>query len=180
MKIGDIVKCNKATGSTFLRSWKKYELVGQNGHGNWQVKDLETGNLSAHWYKPDRFVVEASASLNKIDLSKKYFTRNGSKVKLYAITDDPKYPVVGTLADENGSISTESWTINGDFHTDQTFSDYDLVEAPQAIELKLSMDTAVWVYADSSVYIKLQNKDVAWNIQDVEKLYEAVNKMKQR
>lgn len=179
MKIGDIVKCNSATGSTFLRSWKKYELVDQNEHGNWQVKDLETGNLSAHWYKPDRFSVEAPVVSNKIDLSKKYFTRNGLKVKLYAITDDSEYPVVGTITNVNGSSSNESWTINGSLYADRAFSDYDLVEAPQTIELKLSMDGKAFVYADLSVYIKLENRDAAWTIQDVEKLYEAVNKMKQ-
>ncbi len=156
MKIGDIVKCKKATGSTFLRGWKQYQLVNQNQHGNWQVKDEETGETSAHWYKPERFeVIQASSSKPEIDLSQKYRTRDGRIVKLIGRSPCDKKPIVGSIQDSNGSWTTHAWNKYGEFRGGISQSDYDLVARTTMKRIKLANGQEATVFDDGSVYFDI-------------------------
>lgn len=153
MKIGDIVKCKKAVGSTFLRGWKQYKLVNQNQHGNWQVRDEETGETSSHWYKPERFgVIQTSSSKPEIDLSQKYRTRDGRIVKLIGRSPCDKKPIVGSIQDSNGSWTTHAWNKYGEFSDGIGSSNYDLFARATMKKIKLAEGQKATVFDDGSVY----------------------------
>lgn len=199
MQINDIVKCVKSTNSTFLRSWKTYMLVSKNQHGNWQVQEIDNGILgavSAHWYKEDRFEVLALAqkpvpkkvaakkvavkkSPDKkavIDINKKYRASSGQAVNIFAITNDPKYPVVGTIQNADGTWENETWSLYGSFMQDGPSDSYDLVEVPDRLEIKT--DTCdIEIFDDLSILITQSGKVATLSKEEFETLAEGMKKM---
>jgi hypothetical protein len=186
MNIGDKVVCNKAAGSTFLRTWKKYELVSENQHGNWQVKEVDTGLLSTHWYKADRFEVIETAkkpavakhigTMNstptKLNLEARYKTRSGLLVKLYTNEGaDPKSPVVGSYRRETGDWVNCAWQADGKYPFGNTF---DLVELPYSIEIPIEDKGKAIVYNDGSVYLEQCGSQVTLNEQNLRDIYAAL------
>lgn len=152
MKVGDIVKCNKASGSTFLRTWNTYELVNQNVYGNWQVKEVETNALSSHWYKSDRFEVITSSSgkIKKVNLIDRYKTTAGNAVKFYTVDgDNASYPVVGVYKNSAGAWVNAVWTSHGI----NAQHDLALVQVPNKQYVDL-VDGKAEVFSDGSVLFK--------------------------
>lgn len=152
MKVGDIVKCNKASGSTFLRTWNTYELVNQNDYGNWQVKEVDTNALSSHWYKSDRFEVITSSSgkIKKVNLIDRYKTIAGNAVKFYTVDgDNASYPVVGVYKNSAGAWINTVWTSHGI----NVQHDLALVQVPNKQYVDL-VDGKAEVFSDGSVLFK--------------------------
>lgn len=179
MKTGDIVKCIEDGDSTFLSENKTYYLVNQNQWGNWQVKDIDTGRLSSDWYKPSRFVL-AEPTQRKIDLSKRYKTRSGDKVKLHAITEDRNYPIVGVALSECGTWYNETWTIDGLFLAGCSESNgSDLVEMPDSIDIEFHGEqSSAQVFYDCSVLLKQGHKSISLTEEQFEKIAKAFESMK--
>lgn len=186
MNIGDKVKCVKASGSTFLRTWNKYKLVSQNQHGNWQVKEVDTDLVSTHWYKADRFeVIEPArkpavakhiATVNKtptkLNLEARYKTRSGLLVKLYTNEGaDPENPVVGSYRSENGAWVNCSWQADGKYLFGKTF---DLVELPNMIEIPIESNGEAIIYSDGSVYLEQGNHRITLDEQNLRDIYAAL------
>ena len=185
MNIGDKVKCVKASGSTFLRTWNKYKLVSQNQHGNWQVKEVDTDLVSTHWYKADRFeVIEPArkpavakhiATVNKtptkLNLETRYKTRSGLLVKLYTNEGAvPKHPVVGSYRMETGAWVNCAWEADGTYPFNSAF---DLVELPYSIEIPIEDKGKAIVYNDGSVYLEQDKVGVTLNEQNLRDIYAA-------
>jgi len=156
MKVGDIVKCNKASGSTFLRTWNTYELVDQNIYGNWQVKQVDSGELSAHWYKSDRFEVIASSSksIKRVNLIDRYKTVSGNAVKFYTVDgDNAAYPVVGVYKNAAGAWVNTVWTADGL----NAQSDLNLVLVPNK-QIVILSDGNAEIFSDGSILFESKRK----------------------
>lgn len=137
MKIGNKIKCINSNQSESLNRGSTYEVVDINQYNNIQVKPLN-GEPLQHYYKPEeRFeLVEATEPAMKIDLSKTYKTRDGKEVRLFAISDDKYYPVVGQAKDGD-TWNNETWTIEGRFYEGDDFCrPNDLVEVVTEIIVK--------------------------------------------
>lgn len=125
MKIGDKIKCIDANDSNNLWNHENYTVVDINSYGNIKVQRGSNGELLEHYYKPDRFIV-LGEQVTKIDLTKQYKTRGGAEVKLFAISDDDEYPIVGQFKYE-GKWANSQWQSNGAYFGGQR-DDWDLVE----------------------------------------------------
>lgn len=148
---GDTVSCVKATGSSFLRTWKNYILHDQNAYGNWQVAESETGALSAHWYKPERFSLLKKANNDAVKtaasnfLSKSFKTRCGYEVQIMSVASQGGYPVLGQYYDPvSKNWLSAFWTITGQHHAS---THLDLVEKKAPTGLGLSKSHAA-IYED--------------------------------
>ena len=62
----------------------------------------------------------------QISLDKQYTTKNGCKVRIYAIDGGGNYPVHGAYKDDKG-WKTSIWTIDG-YNCSYTISNLDLIE----------------------------------------------------
>lgn len=121
------LKCIKTEGSSNLKHGQIYTVVDTNEHGNISVKD-QNGRILTHYYKPDRFmeVAEKIAS-PQFDLSKEYQTKDGKKVKILTLSNDPKYPIVGMVEEVDGNWYNQNWTLDGKLYHGEN-SQCDIVE----------------------------------------------------
>lgn len=72
---------------------------------------------------------------NKIDINKKYTTRDGRQVRLFTTeSPDPMFPVCGAL-NKDGEWTNQSWSGDGEFLSNTQASDFDLIEAKEKIKL---------------------------------------------
>ena len=62
-----------------------------------------------------------------IDMNKKYKTRDGRKVRIYAVDGGGDYPVHGAIKEE-GVWLFESWASDGQYSFCQGITDSDLIE----------------------------------------------------
>lgn len=174
MKIGQTIKCinNKDSNSLVLNG--KYTVTDINQHGNIQVTHVTSFEPLQHYYKPNRFeVVAESAVSNKIDITKEYQTRDGRKVKLFAISDDVNHPVVGQILDAGKQWFNENWTLEGKLYNDEGESFGDLVEVKNEQSFYVG-SIAVIFYRDASVYLS-SNTFSANAFQEIIKKYEKFN-----
>jgi hypothetical protein len=133
MKIGETIKCIDTRESNSLVLNGKYTVTDINQHGNIQVTHVTSCEPLQHYYKPNRFeVVAESTASNKIDITKEYKTRDGRKVKLFAISDDVNHPVVGQILDADKQWFNENWTLEGKLYNDEGESFGDLVEVKKS------------------------------------------------
>lgn len=103
-----------------------------------------------------------AATPMKIDLSKIYRTRDGRKVQLLAISQDPKYPVLGCINfDEDDDWRNDEWTIEGNINTDGIRSSFDLIEVvPVQFPVKVKNSNKriiAFIYDDLSVALTLES-----------------------
>jgi len=129
MKIGQKIKCINSQDSESLCHGYTYMVTHVNQYGNIQVKLDGSKDPLQHYYKPNRFeLVADSVAPSTIDITKSYKTRKGLEVELFAISDDPTYPVVGQYLMDDGSWVNEQWTLEGKYTINSGFSEFDLVE----------------------------------------------------
>jgi hypothetical protein len=157
MKIGQTIKCINAQDSNSLFLNGKYTVTDINQHGNIQVTHAIqlTHGMSReplpHYYKPNRFeVVAESAVSNKIDITKEYQTRDGRKVKLFAISDDATYPVVGQILDAGKQWFNENWTLDGKIYDTEGESFGDLVKVKNEEYFSILSDRII-LWPDGSI-----------------------------
>ena len=70
-----------------------------------------------------------------IDITKKYRTRDGREVRIYATNSSSTYPIHGAYA----SWGHESWTADGKYNGPELENDLDLIEVKPRIKQR------VWV-----------------------------------
>ena len=183
---GDTVVCKVSTDSSFLRMGMLYALIDQNQHGNWQVRELESGKYSAHWYKAERFnmfekkLVATSPTESSESLPKATKTVNGSNVRLVAITDDTTFPLVGVLKAKNGAWVNAQWTKKGYFLGTKG-SEFDLVIEKPPVEplvIEVAVGQRVRVFDDGSMLIDVNGYSVYMKTREVLEITEYVNKLK--
>lgn len=181
MNKNDKVKCINHRDSNSLLLDKTYTVEDVNQYGNIQVREtFDEKRVLAHYYKPERFEM-VLARKSKIDLSKKYKTREGKEVKLLAFSDDRSYPLLGQIK-LDGVWTNETWTFDGQFSQDSGPSKYDLVEVIEKIELKFSgRNLQLTIREDLVVEVcDGSGQRVATLVPEVmDELMEAYNRMKQ-
>lgn len=75
-----------------------------------------------------------------IDITKKYRTRDGREVRIYATDGADPYPVHGAIKNSDGEWCGSAWRVNGDYKLNApTFDDDDLIEVKPRIKRE------VWV-----------------------------------
>lgn len=130
--IGTNLKCLHNEESRFLVKNEIYSVHQVNHHGNIRVKNSR-GEISDNFYMPNRFApVKVS---NKIDLSKRYRTRQGQDVRLFTVDrSHSTYPVLGEIGYPHDSDwQVASWTAEGKAYCERPSSRLDLIEVPTAI-----------------------------------------------
>jgi len=80
-----------------------------------------------------------------VDITKRYKTRTGKDVRLFATDILGFKPILGVIKDTVDHESTARWYANGNY--DNYPSHQDLVEVPKQIEIE------VWNYGASNTYI---------------------------
>jgi hypothetical protein len=70
-----------------------------------------------------------------IDINKKYTTRDGREVAIYAVYPDIKWGVHGAIKNYDGTYAMEDWTHAGTYAINGATTDCDLIEAPQVVEM---------------------------------------------
>lgn len=120
------LKCIKNNGSSRLIVGDIYTKVDTNEHGNISVK-TENGAILPHYYKPDRFIEVGEMITQSFDISKEYRTTNGCPVKIFALSEDTNYPIVGAYQTPNGRWHNQTWNLKGQAYNG-SISDQDLVE----------------------------------------------------
>ena len=68
-----------------------------------------------------------------ISMDKQYQTRDGRKVRIYAVDGGGPFPIHGAVYVE-GSWVNESWSSKGMYTTDQKDHEYDLIEVKPRIQ----------------------------------------------
>ena len=176
--IGTKVKCVDHDGSSFLDERQEYIVISVNEFGNWQVQELNDGPKSAHWYKPERFIVVKEKAKKKIkefiDFNKKYQTRSGQEVNLIGRSKDADYPIVGEYKTSGGNWSNESWTEDGHYFAENAVDNHDLVEVIDEISINCG-SFSVKIYKDKSVYIHGSDIDETISVQEMKEIVEAWN-----
>ena len=72
-----------------------------------------------------------------IDIDKKYRTRNGLEVRIYAVDCGGDYPVHGAVLEDDETWAIFNWTNDGFLFIYEGASGYDLIEyEPKLIDLK--------------------------------------------
>jgi len=69
-----------------------------------------------------------------IDINKKYRTRDGREVRIYAVDGGGKQPIHGSVKDEDGSWNPISWCSGGTQWGERIKNDYDLIEVKPRIQ----------------------------------------------
>lgn len=176
MKQNDQIKCINQKGSTFLCKGEVYEIVNVNSYGNIRVKDLSDGEISTHWYKPDRFVLLSESKPIHIDVNKEYQTRGGDKVKILAISQDAEYPVVGQLFDPSSQRwYNTTWTKDGQYFYGHPIPDpNDLVEVKKPVVLSCE-DHNITIYPDRSAHFLTSCLNTSLSSSEMQKLVDAWN-----
>ena len=72
---------------------------------------------------------------NKIDLSKKYRTREGHEVILHTVDGLGTLCVFGSIKNPDGNYYTETWSLDGKAYIDRAGSELDLIEVKEKIKL---------------------------------------------
>jgi hypothetical protein len=89
-----------------------------------------------------------------IELGKKYQTRDGREVRIYAVDGGGVYPVHGAIAAGDGTWSPEGWTDGGSYIGGDGQFDEDLIEAPKVYEGWINVDrniNAMAFYVDEAL-----------------------------
>lgn len=84
----------------------------------------------------------------KIDINKKYKTKDGREVRIYSANAGGTYPVHGAVLDEYSEYDDwvlYSWTINGQYSSGFKHDRHDLVEV---VELDAGQ---VWIHKNSGI-----------------------------
>lgn len=178
MKIGQTIKCinDKDSNSLYLNG--TYRITDINQYGNIQVAQSGSEPLQ-HYYKQNRFELVAE-SVAKIDIAKQYRTEKGDTVKLFAISDDGTYPVIGQYF-EQGSWYNEQWTLDGRYMYNVRDISYDLVEVVNEIAFEFpDLNTKIKITKDLSVLINssLDHLRVSLNPEVMDRLIVEYQKMK--
>lgn len=176
MKIGDTVNCVNSIDSTSLERSREYVIVDINPHGNIQVRqDFGNKETLVHYYKPNRFKLKATDE-NKINLHKTYTTRDGRKVRLFAISSDPIYPVVGEVVEKDGKSQNYTWTIDGFYMSSKETTNEDLIPQKQAVAVACRQ-ASVTIFGDRSVLAQQGQISFAFTALEMERIVSAWNSM---
>jgi hypothetical protein len=92
-----------------------------------------------------------------IDMSKKYRTRDGRDVRIYAVDAGGKYPVHGATLGLGATADwgLKTWTQSGDCYSEGSNSSHDLVEA--------KAEVWVWQYEDGTLSGVARTTDEKWD-----------------
>jgi hypothetical protein len=75
-----------------------------------------------------------------IDINKKYQTRDGREVVIYAVYPEQKFAVHGTIKQRDGSCNSEEWMIDGTYTMAFPITDHNLIEVQEPPE-----EVTVWI-----------------------------------
>jgi hypothetical protein len=89
-----------------------------------------------------------------IDLNKKYRTRDGRPVKIYAVYEQSGYAVHGALLKANGTWEAAVWAEDGKFTVGGAQSYNDLVEIPPYEDFKVDDPVLAWNDENGKVKFK--------------------------
>lgn len=175
MKIGSIMQCVDANGSESLELFGIYEVIAHNEFGNIQVKNVNSGQILAHFYKPCRFFLTSVkrgakkiVDKKEIDFSKTYITRDGCRVNLLAYSQDEIYPIIGEVF-QGGKWNSEKWKKDGKFFECDKENDLDLIEQKTYVscdgfEVFICDDGSIQLYGDF-VNASIEKEQIAEIIQ---------------
>lgn len=91
-----------------------------------------------------------------IDITKKYRTRDGREVRIYATDGADPYPVHGAIKNSDGEWCGSAWRVNGDYKLNApTFDDNDLIE----VKPRIKCDVWVNVYHGGIVNVRYTKAD---------------------
>lgn len=78
-----------------------------------------------------------------ISINKKYKTRRGREVRIYAVDAKGNYPVHGAIRDPKGQWELESWTTDGEYILNRT-NNMDLIEIDeQGVDIRMDYDNMI-------------------------------------
>lgn len=83
-----------------------------------------------------------------IELNKKYRTRSGQQVRLYATDAGEIFPVHGAISTDGENWFSRSWTKEGRLYADETENSGDLFEAGPFDHIKIDDKVLVWFGGD--------------------------------
>lgn len=78
-----------------------------------------------------------------IELGKKYKTRDGCEVRIYAMDGGGRFPVHGAAKLDDGTWRQEEWTLTGSYNGEK--DGHTLPNALDLIEVKPRIQREVWV-----------------------------------
>lgn len=119
--------------------------------GYW-AKDLELWNPKKDF--------SGEYKMKKVELGKKYKTRDGFDVEIIAIRPELKDGVIGIM---KGEDFVREWATDGTYSHDKEPCDFDLIEVPPYANLKVDDKVIVW---DDNVGIKYRGYFAGVNEQD--------------
>ena len=90
-----------------------------------------------------------------ISMDKKYRTRDGREVRIYALDGGGKQPIHGSVKDEDGSWKPISWCSGGTQWGERIKNNYDL------IEVKPRIKQTVWVNVYSNGFAGWKDRETA-------------------
>ena len=96
-----------------------------------------------------------------IDPNKKYRTRDGCEVRIYAVDGGGRFPVHGAVKLDNGTWRQEEWTLTGSYNGEK--GGHTLPNALDLIEVKPRIQREVWVnvYAEGARATAYYRKEYA-------------------
>lgn len=176
--IGDEIYCRDTRDSKNLDAFRTYIVTDVNQYKNIQVKEADTGKTLEHYYKPERFRLndqecyQQEIPKTRIGLEKQYKTRSGYEVKLFAISDDEEYPVIGQYK-YKGKWSNETWTKEGKIFSNDVDDEFDLVE---------QKPKEYWFVPDSihinTIVNQVTLEDYEYSFDDILRLAEEIKSLK--
>ena len=92
-----------------------------------------------------------------ISMDKKYRTRDGREVRIYAVDGGGKQPIHGSVKNEDGSWKPISWCSGGTQWGERIKNDYDI------IEVKPRIQRTVWVNVFPNAMTMYPDKEKADN-----------------
>jgi len=82
---------------------------------------------------------------NEIDINKRYRTRDGREVRIYATDGHPDEPVHGAFKDYSGQWNTSIWNLDGTCRFKKCVSGEQCVDL---VEVKPRIKKTIWVNID--------------------------------
>ena len=106
-----------------------------------------------------------------IELGKKYQTRDGCEVRIYAVDGGGRFPVHGAVKLDDGTWRQEEWTLTGSYNGEK--DGHTLPNALDLIEVKPRIQREVWVnvYAEgTSMWMSKEKANIEANISSFDRI----------
>lgn len=88
-----------------------------------------------------------------IEMGKKYKTRDGRDVRIYAVDANKEFPIHGAIFDGDNGWQEEAWTADGSYFGSKKASDCDLIEVkPERWRAIYKLIDGLQIYLSPVVY----------------------------